>query len=213
MLVFLSPSILFINPCSSIHPSIGLSVHVAFCHMFVVSTQASAGFQQSFLQGLLQIIKWMLEWELDYLSWLHKSSNSRRWCHFVVHVVVVGDCLNVWTWGSPLRDHHWNLLRSAISLSRLQMLHLFQNIQIVAVSINIQYVSAHYFIDNHFLNLEHWMEVKTDTEPHPLKKTVRKLKASETASVWTFFSFFRLKPEGLDCWSLVFLCCLDMSDA
>lgn len=37
MLVFLSPSILFINTCSSIHPSVGLSIRVAFCPTCLLS--------------------------------------------------------------------------------------------------------------------------------------------------------------------------------
>ncbi len=95
MLVFLSPSILFINTFMFIHPSIGLSIHVAFCPTCLLS-QLELLQVFIFWKGLLQIIKWMLELELDYLSWLHKSSNSSRLCHCVPCGGGDGGCLNIW---------------------------------------------------------------------------------------------------------------------
>lgn len=92
--------------CFCLHPSCFLYVHPSInhwsvhpccllCDMFVVSSQALAGFQQSFWQQCLQIIKWMLKLELDYLSWLHKSSHNSRLCH-CLFTVVGESVLNVW---------------------------------------------------------------------------------------------------------------------
>lgn len=95
LVFFLSPSVLFINT-SSVRSPIGLSASVPFCPTcFLSSPELLQVFQQSFLQGLLQIIKQTSEWELDYLSWLHTSSNSSQLCHSLLHVVVGGVCLNV----------------------------------------------------------------------------------------------------------------------
>lgn len=83
MSVFLSSSIVFINPHPSVRPSSDLSVRVAFRLTCLSHLELLQVF--SFLPDLLQIIKRLLERQLDYLSWLHKCSN---------HVVMV---LNIWT--------------------------------------------------------------------------------------------------------------------
>lgn len=90
--VFLSSSIVFINPHPSVHPSSDLSVCVAFRLTCLSHPELLQVF--SFLPDLLQIIKHLLERQLDYLSWLHKSSNGGWSRHCLLHVVMV---LNIWT--------------------------------------------------------------------------------------------------------------------
>lgn len=92
MSVFLSSSIVFINPHPSVHPSSDLSVRVAFpltCSSHLELLQVF-----SFLPDLLQIIKHLLERQLDYLSWLHKCSTGGRSRRSLLHVVTV---LDIWT--------------------------------------------------------------------------------------------------------------------
>lgn len=89
MLVLLSPSILFPLCPSVSQPLVCPSMFAFVWHV--------CGFQSSFWQQRLQIIKWMLKLELDYLSWLHKSSHNSRLCHCLLTVVMVGEgVLNVW---------------------------------------------------------------------------------------------------------------------
>lgn len=85
----LHPSCLLILIHPSVRPSSDLSVRVAFrltclCHLELLQVF-------SFLPDLLQIIKHLLERQLDYLSWLHKCSNGGRSRRSPLHVVKVLD--------------------------------------------------------------------------------------------------------------------------
>lgn len=92
----LHPSCLLILIHPSVHPSSDLSVRVAFRLTCLSHLELLQVF--SFLPDLLQIIKHLLERQLDYLSWLHKCSNGGRSRRSLLHGSKHLDSGFLWLW-------------------------------------------------------------------------------------------------------------------